>query len=105
MKDVVVVVEPVVAEIARAIDLCGGPGHAALKLGVSTQLVYFWKAGKRRMGTEHGAPLEMATGGRVTRQQIWPLSWPRTWPELAAYEAAAPLPKPCPAVNQECTDA
>lgn len=84
-------VEPVVAEIARAIALCDGPAKAAALLGVSTQTACFWRDGKRKMGTEHGAPLEMATGGRVKRQQIWPKSWKRIWPELAAYEAAQPL--------------
>ena len=86
------VVEPVLSELARAIDLCGGPAAVARLLSVSVQLVYFWRAGKRQIGMEHGAALERATGGRVKRQDIWPLSWRRCWPELAAYEAAAPAP-------------
>jgi DNA-binding transcriptional regulator YdaS (Cro superfamily) len=95
------VVEPVLSEVVRAIDLCGGPAAAARALAVSSQLAYFWRAGKRRMGTEHGAAIEQATGGRVTRQQLWPASWQRMWPELAAYEAAAPLPVSSPDQAQE----
>ena len=82
------VVEPVVAELVRAIELADGPAAVARALSVSTQTVCFWRDGRRRMGTEHGAALEQASGFKVTRQQMWPLSWKRIWPELAANDAA-----------------
>jgi len=41
------------------------------------------------MGSEHGAALEMASGEKVTRQQMWPTSWRRIWPELAEGAADA----------------
>ena len=86
------VVEPVVAELVRAIELAGGPAAVARALVVSTQTVCFWRDGQRRMGSEHGAALEAASDFKVTRQQMWPMSWQRIWPELASYEAAAPVP-------------
>ena len=76
-------VEPVLSEIARAVDLCGGPARLARELGVSTQTVCFWREGKRRLRAEQGAAIEALTGGVVTRKHIWPESWFRTWPELA----------------------
>jgi DNA-binding transcriptional regulator YdaS (Cro superfamily) len=77
------VVEPVVAELVRAIDLADGPAAVARALNVTTQTVCFWRDGRRRMGSEHGAALEQAAGFKVTRQQMWPVSWQRIWPELA----------------------
>lgn len=82
-------VEPVLSEIARAIEICGGPARFARGLSVSTQTVCFWRDGKRRLRAEQGAPIEALTKGLVTRKDIWPVSWPRTWPELAVNDAAA----------------
>lgn len=81
-------VEPVVAQVARAIELAKGPAHVARLLGVSTQTVCFYRDGKRQFRAEHAAPLEAATGGQVTRKDIWPHSWKRIWPELAAAQEA-----------------
>jgi DNA-binding transcriptional regulator YdaS (Cro superfamily) len=76
-------VEPVLSEVARAIELAGGPAKVARGLRLSTQTVCFYRDGKRRISAEHGAPLEDMTNGQVTRKHIWPNSWPRIWPELA----------------------
>lgn len=81
-------VEPVLSEIARAIEIGGGPARFARDLMVSTQTVCFWRDGKRRLRAEQGAPIEVLTGGKVTRKHIWPLSWRRIWPELAANDPA-----------------
>lgn len=76
-------VEPVVVEVARAIELSGGPARVARALGVTTQTVCFYRDGHRRINAEHGARLEAMSNGQVTRKQIWPQSWQRIWPELA----------------------
>ena len=83
-------VEPVVAQVARAIELAGGPAHVARLLGVSTQTVCFYRDGKRQFREKYAAELEAATAAQVTRKDIWPNSWRSIWPELAAYEAASP---------------
>lgn len=75
-------IEPVVTEVARAIELSGGPAKVARALGVSTQTVCFYRDGDRRINAEHGARLEALSLGQVTRKQIWPNSWSRIWPEL-----------------------
>lgn len=80
-------VEPVLSEVARAIQLAGGPAKVARGLQVSTQTVCFYRDGKRRISAEHGADLEAMTQGQVTRKHIWPTRWPRIWPELAGTNA------------------
>lgn len=39
--------------------------------------------GGRPVPAEHGAAIERATGGQVTRQELFPDTWARIWPELA----------------------
>ena len=80
--------EPVTTEVARAIELSGGPAVVARALQVSTQTVCFYRDGERRLKTDHGAMLESICGGRVTRKDIWPKSWQRIWPELVTTPAA-----------------
>lgn len=77
------IVEPVPSVVARAIELAGGPVHVARSLNLSRQVVYFYGTGERRLNSDHAAALEALTGGKVTRQQMWPNSWKRIWPELA----------------------
>ena len=81
--------EPVIAEVARAIELSGGPAVVARALNVTTQTVCFYRDGDRRLKTDHGATLESLSGGMVTRKQMWPESWARIWPELAAPDTAS----------------
>ena len=38
--------------------------------------------GGRPVPAEHGAAIERATGGQVTRQELFPDTWARIWPEL-----------------------
>ena len=75
--------EPVVSEVARAIELAGGPAKVGRSLRVSTQTVCFWRDGARQIKSEFGAPLEILTESRVTRKDMWPESWQRIWPEMA----------------------
>ena len=72
--------------IEKAIDLAGGPSAVARLLGVTAQAACFWRDGLRAFPSDHGATLEQATGGRVTRRELFPDSWQRIWPELAAEE-------------------
>jgi DNA-binding transcriptional regulator YdaS (Cro superfamily) len=77
--------EPVKANVARAIELAGGPAKVArcLTPPVSTQTVCFWRDGRRQLKADYGAELEQLTNGQITRKDIWPVSWQRIWPELA----------------------
>lgn len=41
-----------------------------------------WAAGIRPIPVEYGVAIERATGGAVTRQEMFPENWPSIWPEL-----------------------
>lgn len=69
--------------IARAVEAAGGPAVVARQLGVTTQAVCFWRNGERAVPEKHGAGIERACGGAVTRKEMWPETWRRIWPELA----------------------
>lgn len=66
-------------QVALAIDI---PAHAP---DISR-----WAKGKRPIPFEYGAAIERATGGLVTRQEMFPNDWSRIWPELI------PTPSPAP---------
>jgi DNA-binding transcriptional regulator YdaS (Cro superfamily) len=42
-----------------------------------------WAHGKRPIPVPFGAPIEKATNGEVTRQEMFPDDWMTIWPELA----------------------
>ena len=42
-----------------------------------------WAEGTRATPAKYGAAIERATGGQVTRQELFPDTWARIWPELA----------------------
>lgn len=42
-----------------------------------------WAAGKRPIPVKYAASIEAATGGAVTRQEMFPGDWRLIWPELA----------------------
>ncbi len=56
-------------------------------LGVQYQNVCAWQTGAS-VPIKYGAAIEAATGGAVTRQELFPDQWPAVWPELAAKEVA-----------------
>lgn len=69
----------------------------ALTIGAHAPDVSRWAKGTRPIPVEHGAALERATSGLVTRQEMFPDDWQRIWPELvdappATRRAADPLP-------------
>lgn len=76
--------------IQQAISEAGGPSAVAAVLGCSVQAVCFWRDGKRLFPHEHGAAIEQATAGKVTRRDLWPEQWHAIWPELVTPEHPAP---------------
>lgn len=62
----------------------GNQAGLAAALGLSTPGIRQWVTGLRPVPVEHGAAIERATGGQVTRQELFPDTWARIWPELAA---------------------
>ena len=61
----------------RAVQLAGA-------VGVTPATVSNWNSGKHPVPAELGADIERATGGQVTRQELFPDTWARIWPELGA---------------------
>jgi DNA-binding transcriptional regulator YdaS (Cro superfamily) len=55
----------------------------AKAIGVPAPDVSRWLSGARPIPQKHGAAIETATGGLVTRQEMFPNDWQRYWPELA----------------------
>lgn len=41
-----------------------------------------WASGERPIPVTYGAAIESASGGLVTRQEMFPDEWQRIWPEL-----------------------
>lgn len=75
------------AERGRGVSL-------ALSIGVSPVLVSQWSTGPRVPPIERCVPIERATCGTVTRQDLRPEDWRDIWPELAEAQ-----------VNSACTAA
>ena len=42
-----------------------------------------WASGDRPVPIHFAAALEKATGGQVTRKELFPSTWGQIWPELA----------------------
>lgn len=61
----------------------GAQAKMAADLAISTAQVWQWKDRRRPVPHEYGAAIEKATGGKVTRKDLFPDSWARIWPELA----------------------
>jgi DNA-binding transcriptional regulator YdaS (Cro superfamily) len=49
-----------------------------------------WADGTRPIPVEYGAAIEKATGGLVTRKEMFPNDWQRIWPELADNNCQSP---------------
>lgn len=59
-------------QIARAVEILGGPTHVALILGVTPQAVCFWRDGRRRFPAEHCPAIERVTEGKVRCEDLRP---------------------------------
>jgi DNA-binding transcriptional regulator YdaS (Cro superfamily) len=60
----------------------GRKAALAKAIGVHAPDISRWLAGGRPIPTKYGAAIERATGGIVTRQELFPEDWKRIWPEL-----------------------
>lgn len=61
----------------------GNQSALAAAIGSHQPTVRAWAMAERPIPVEHGAAIERATGGQVTRQELFPDTWARIWPELA----------------------
>lgn len=59
----------------------------AIEVAASTPSM--WKA-RGSVPAEYCAPIERATGGKVSRRDLRPTDWHRIWPELVTDEFPAP---------------
>ena len=60
----------------------------ANEIGISPELVSYYKTGAREIPPKISSLLESATNGEVTRQECRPNDWHLIWPELADKEQA-----------------
>ena len=60
----------------------GRQAALAKAIGAHAPDVSRWADGKRPIPLEYGAAIESATGGLVTRREMFPNDWARVWPEL-----------------------
>lgn len=61
----------------------GRAASLAKAIGAHPPDVTSWAKGKRQVPVPYGAAIEQATGGAVTRKDLFPDDWARIWPELA----------------------
>lgn len=66
----------------------GRQAKLAKTIGAHAPDVSRWASGERPIPVEYGALIESATGGEVTRRDLFPDTWQKIWPELAEQEAA-----------------
>lgn len=64
----------------------------AAHLRVPPSFVSKMASGERPVPTEHGAAIELFTGGAFSRRDYWPDSWQRIWPEMAGARAVEQEP-------------
>jgi DNA-binding transcriptional regulator YdaS (Cro superfamily) len=57
-------------------------------MGVSPVLIHQWASELRQIPFERCMPIEIATGGAVTRKDLRPDDWHIHWPELVDKAAA-----------------
>ncbi len=60
----------------------GRQAALAKAIGAHAPDVSRWAEGSRPIPVVYGAAIETATGGLVTRQEMFPNDWQRIWPEL-----------------------
>jgi DNA-binding transcriptional regulator YdaS (Cro superfamily) len=61
----------------------GRQASLAKAIGAHAPDISRWADGSRAIPFHFGAPIELATGGQVTRKEMFPCDWERLWPELA----------------------
>jgi DNA-binding transcriptional regulator YdaS (Cro superfamily) len=68
----------------------GRQASLARAIGAHAPDVSRWADGTRPVPLHFAALIESATGGAVTRQEMFPAEWARLWPELASSTPAPP---------------
>jgi len=69
----------------------GRSSELARQLGLPLSFVHRMATGQKPIPLEHGAAIEQATGGAVTRQQMFPDRWAYVWPELVDPQKNQPV--------------
>jgi DNA-binding transcriptional regulator YdaS (Cro superfamily) len=70
----------------------GRQAALAKAIGAYAPDVSRWADGTRAIPVIYGAAIEAATGGLVTRQEMFPNDWKRIWPELTRRRSASKTP-------------
>jgi len=68
----------------------GRQASLAKAIGAHAPDISRWADGTRPIPFVHGAAIEAATGGMVTRKEMFPDDWQRYWPELAEKPTTEP---------------
>ena len=68
----------------------GNQMHLAKALGTSPVNPHRWALRSKPIPASMGAAIERATGGAVTRQEMFPDTWASIWPELVRTPPVAP---------------
>jgi len=72
----------------------GRQAWLAKAIGAHAPDISRWADGTRPVPVAHGAAIEAATGGLVTRKELFPDDWQRIWPELSEQTATNYQPQP-----------
>jgi DNA-binding transcriptional regulator YdaS (Cro superfamily) len=63
--------------LQRAIELCGGQTALAKKIGVPQSTLWHWiERARKGVPAEYVIPIETATGGKITRNDLRPDLYP-----------------------------
>jgi DNA-binding transcriptional regulator YdaS (Cro superfamily) len=68
----------------------GRKAALAKAIGVHAPDISRWIAGVRPIPSKYGAAIEAATGGIVTRKDLFPNDWRSIWPELERRRSPKP---------------
>lgn len=75
--------------VKKARDAAGGTLALARAVGLAPAQVSQWMSGTRQVPLRYAAAIEQASGGAVTRRELFPDCWQFVWPELATPDASA----------------
>lgn len=69
----------------------GAQARLAKDASIHASLLSAWASGDRPVPINRCLPIERATDGRVTRQDLRPDDWHEYWPELSPLPPAPPI--------------
>jgi DNA-binding transcriptional regulator YdaS (Cro superfamily) len=76
-------------KLSAYLSLHGSKTKLARAINAQPQLVWQWATDVRPVPVRRCLPIELATGGAVTRKDLRPNDWRDYWPELAQAPANA----------------